>query len=111
MDSHPFAKPLRNYGVCQCVRAKLLRCQALPLLVGGGTAFGHRFQSTTCNMVAFDSVLRYWRTIAGINAKPVACQHTAPSSGTRSNFPDKPPSRPPNRLNCMLRFGLSRAPF
>jgi hypothetical protein len=35
---------------------------------------------------------------------------TAPSAGTISNFPDNPVPTP-NRLNCMLRFGLSRAPF
>jgi hypothetical protein len=75
VNSHPSTEPLRNDRVCHYVRAKLLGCQALPPLIGCGTAFG-RFQSTTFNTAVFDSVVHYGRTIARINEKPVPCEHT-----------------------------------
>jgi hypothetical protein len=84
VKSHPPTEPLRNDRVCHYVRAKLLRCQALPSLLGCGTPF-RCFQSATFNTAVFDSVVHYGRAIAGINEKPVACQHRAPSALTRCN--------------------------
>lgn len=68
----------RNYGVCQFVRAKLLRSQALPPLVGSGNAFGHSFQSTTFSTVVFDSVIAMGEPAYGTHLR------------RESNFPRQP---------------------
>jgi hypothetical protein len=74
VESHPFTKPPGNYRAFHYMRGKLLRCEALPPLISGRAAFG-RSQSTTFHPAVADSILRYGRTVSGINAKPVACQH------------------------------------
>ena len=77
MNPHPADKPLPNGRVCHHVRAKLLGHEPLPLLFGCGTFFYCGLQSATLNTAVFDPILHYGRTIAGVDAKPVACQHKA----------------------------------
>src|SRR5690349_11226490 len=86
------------------MRGRLPRCQALPPLVGGGAAFGHRFQRTTFNTVIFDSVPSQGSMRSLLHA---SIRHPPQA---RERFLGRPHTNP-NRLNCMLRFGLSRAPF
>jgi hypothetical protein len=78
MNAHPPIQPVRNDRVCHYVGAKLLRCDPVPLLFGRRACFGRSFQSATLNTPVFDSIVHGGRTVAGINAKPVACQHKAP---------------------------------
>jgi hypothetical protein len=77
---------MRKDRIRHDVRAKLIRCQALPSLFRCGAAFARRFQSPMFNPVVRDSIVHDGRPIARIKVKPVACQHWAPSTFLGPHF-------------------------